>query len=206
MPDLVVRAERVWVDGAFRPAQVQVSGGVITAVLPFDAECADPVTLARRRGPPARSGRLARARQRAGPHRVGGVRVRDPGRGGGWRHDHRRHALNSIPPTTTVEALAAKRDATDGKLTVDVAFWGGAVPANLGSLEALHDAGVRGFKAFLAPRGSTSSSTSPSPPGAGARGDRLDRQRADRARGGPVAPAARRTGARTATSSPSRRR
>ena len=61
--------------------------------------------------------------------------------------------LNSIPPTTTVEALAAKRAATDGKLTVDVAFWGGAVPDNLGSLGPLHAAGVRGFKAFLTPSG-----------------------------------------------------
>ena len=61
--------------------------------------------------------------------------------------------LNSIPPTTTVEALAAKRAATDGKLSVDVAFWGGAVPDNLGSLGPLHAAGVRGFKAFLTPSG-----------------------------------------------------
>ena len=61
--------------------------------------------------------------------------------------------LNSIPPTTTVEALDIKRAATDGKLSVDVAFWGGAVPDNLGSLGPLHAAGVRGFKAFLTPSG-----------------------------------------------------
>ena len=61
--------------------------------------------------------------------------------------------LNSIPPTTTVEALDAKLAAADGKLTVDVAFWGGAVPENLGTLAALHAGGVRGFKAFLAPSG-----------------------------------------------------
>jgi allantoinase len=61
--------------------------------------------------------------------------------------------LNSIPPTTTVEALDAKLAAADGKLSVDVAFWGGAVPENLGALAGLHAAGVRGFKAFLVPSG-----------------------------------------------------
>lgn len=61
--------------------------------------------------------------------------------------------LNSIPPTTTPENLAVKRDAARGKAAIDVGFWGGAVPENLGSLRALHDAGVFGFKAFLAPSG-----------------------------------------------------
>jgi allantoinase len=61
--------------------------------------------------------------------------------------------LNSIPPTTTPAALAAKRDAARTQVAVDTGFWGGAVPENLGSLRALHDAGVFGFKAFLAPSG-----------------------------------------------------
>ena len=61
--------------------------------------------------------------------------------------------LNSIPPTTTVENLAVKRASAEGQSSVDVGFWGGAVPSNLGSLRALHDAGVFGFKAFLAPSG-----------------------------------------------------
>lgn len=61
--------------------------------------------------------------------------------------------LNSIPPTTTPAALAAKRDAARDQVAVDTGFWGGAVPGNLGSLRALHDAGVFGFKAFLAPSG-----------------------------------------------------
>src|SRR5437764_13914184 len=50
--------------------------------------------------------------------------------------------LNSIPPTTDVEALEAKIDAARGQLAVDVAFWGGAIPGNAGELRALHDAGV----------------------------------------------------------------
>src|ERR1700675_5033679 len=32
--------------------------------------------------------------------------------------------LNSIPPTTTVDAFHAKREAADGKCWVDVGFWG----------------------------------------------------------------------------------
>ncbi|MFC5503266.1 allantoinase AllB [Lysinimonas soli] len=61
--------------------------------------------------------------------------------------------LNSIPPTTTPENLAVKRAAASGAARVDVGFWGGAVPENLGRLRELHDAGVFGFKCFLAPSG-----------------------------------------------------
>lgn len=63
--------------------------------------------------------------------------------------------LNSIPPTTTVEALRIKQAAARGAVHVDVGFWGGAVPDNLGTgeLRALHDAGVFGFKCFLAHTG-----------------------------------------------------
>ena len=61
--------------------------------------------------------------------------------------------LNSIPPTVTVPALRAKQAAAAGQLTVDVAFWGGAVPGNAADLRPLHDAGVVGFKCFLLPSG-----------------------------------------------------
>ncbi|MBA2445708.1 MAG: allantoinase AllB [Nocardioidaceae bacterium] len=61
--------------------------------------------------------------------------------------------LNSIPPTIDVEALAVKRQATEGKRHIDVGFWGGAVPSSLGSLHRLHKAGVFGFKCFLADSG-----------------------------------------------------
>ncbi len=57
--------------------------------------------------------------------------------------------LNSLPPTTSVAALADKRAAAAGTCWVDVAFWGGAVPGNQASLRPLHDAGVIGFKCFL---------------------------------------------------------
>ncbi len=57
--------------------------------------------------------------------------------------------LNSIPPTIDVDALAVKRAAAQGQCYVDVGFWGGAVPSNLGRLRPLYDAGVFGFKCFL---------------------------------------------------------
>ena len=61
--------------------------------------------------------------------------------------------LNSIPATTTVAALEAKRKAGRGKCAVNVEFIGGVVPGNSGELEGLRDAGVRAFKCFLAPSG-----------------------------------------------------
>jgi allantoinase len=61
--------------------------------------------------------------------------------------------LNSVPPTVDVAALEAKRKAAEGNVHVDVGFWGGAVPGNLGELRGLHDAGVFGFKCFLVDSG-----------------------------------------------------
>ncbi|MBK1786785.1 allantoinase AllB [Prauserella cavernicola] len=57
--------------------------------------------------------------------------------------------LNSLPPTVDVAALEVKRAAARGRVHVDVAFWGGAVPGNAAELRPLHDAGVSGFKSFL---------------------------------------------------------
>jgi allantoinase len=61
--------------------------------------------------------------------------------------------LNSIPATTTVAALEAKRAAARNKCWVNVGFWGGVVPGNAGELRALHRAGAFGFKCFLVPSG-----------------------------------------------------
>jgi allantoinase len=57
--------------------------------------------------------------------------------------------LNSLPETTTVEALETKRAAAAGQCMVDWAAWGGAVADNQDDLEPLAAAGVRGFKCFL---------------------------------------------------------
>jgi hypothetical protein len=61
--------------------------------------------------------------------------------------------LNSIPSTTTVAALARKRERAATQARVDVGFWGGAVPGNAAEFEALHAAGVFGFKCFLVDSG-----------------------------------------------------
>ena len=61
--------------------------------------------------------------------------------------------LDSMPVTVDVSALRAKERAAAGQCHVDVGFWGGAVPGNLGSLAALTEAGVLGFKCFLVDSG-----------------------------------------------------
>jgi allantoinase len=61
--------------------------------------------------------------------------------------------LNSIPPTTSVEALHAKVAAMEGKCSVDVGLWGGAVPGNAEELRAMLAAGALGFKCFLVDSG-----------------------------------------------------
>jgi allantoinase len=61
--------------------------------------------------------------------------------------------LNAIPPTVDGAALEAKQRVAADQAYVDVGFFGGAVPSNLGRLRALHDAGVFGFKCFLLPSG-----------------------------------------------------
>jgi len=57
--------------------------------------------------------------------------------------------LNSVPPTTTLDALHLKAEAVAGRIRVHVGFWGGLVPGNTIELEKLRNAGVCGFKCFL---------------------------------------------------------
>ncbi|WP_259064203.1 allantoinase AllB [Microbacterium sp. AK031] len=61
--------------------------------------------------------------------------------------------LNSIPPTVSVAALDEKRAVAEGRVFIDVGFWGGVIPGNIAELVALHDEGVYGFKCFLLPSG-----------------------------------------------------
>ncbi len=146
-----ISARRAYVDGRFAPAAVRFEDGVITAVGPFD---------------PA-AGTVLPEDAMLLPGLVDShVHLNEPGRAD-WEGFATGTAaaaaggvttvvdmpLNSIPVTTSPEALAAKRMAARGKLAVDVAYWGGAVPGNLGALSRLAAAGVVGFKAFLAPSG-----------------------------------------------------
>ena len=147
--DLIVRARRIVLPDGERPAAVHTAGGRISAVTGFDDAPAGTVTLA--------------------DHEVllpglvdSHVHVNEPGRTEweGFASATRAAVaggittivdmpLNSIPPTTTVEGLRAKRAAAEGRVSSDVAFWGGAVPGNVDQLRPLHDAGVVGFKCFL---------------------------------------------------------
>lgn len=61
--------------------------------------------------------------------------------------------LNCLPPTTTAAHLRVKQQAAEGRVRVDVGFWGGALPDNTADLASLHEAGVFGFKSFLSPSG-----------------------------------------------------
>jgi allantoinase len=57
--------------------------------------------------------------------------------------------LNSVPVTTSADALGRKRDAALGRVHADCAFWGGLVPGNVAAVAGLLDAGACGVKAFL---------------------------------------------------------
>ncbi|WP_086837782.1 allantoinase AllB [Amycolatopsis kentuckyensis] len=149
--DLVVRAARAVTAEGEVPATIGVDGGRIVAVEPGGAsvsgdrvlDLGDDVVLL--------------------PGLVDThVHVNDPGRAEweGFETATRAAAaggvttivdmpLNSLPPTVDVAALEVKRKAAAGRVHVDVGFWGGAIPGNVGDLRGLHDAGVFGFKCFL---------------------------------------------------------
>ena len=149
--DLVVRARRAIVEGAERPVSVGVAGGRIATLTAYDEPPAGSRTVVLDDDEVLLPGLVD-------TH----VHVNEPGRTEWEGFDSATHAaasggvttivdmpLNSVPPTVTVEALEIKRDAARGQCFVDVGFWGGAVPAHLGDLAALHAAGVFGFKCFL---------------------------------------------------------
>ncbi|WP_345751965.1 allantoinase AllB [Microbacterium rhizophilus] len=150
-PPTSIAARRTYLDGAFAPATIRIGDGRIAAIAPFD-ESADLVL----------DDALVLLPGLVDSH----VHLNEPGRTA-WEGFETGTAaaaaggittvvempLNSVPVTTTPDALAVKRAAAAGRLAVDVAYWGGAVPENLGSLGVLLDAGVVGVKCFMAPSG-----------------------------------------------------
>jgi len=159
--DLVVRGQRVLTPDGIRPAAVAVRGGEIISVDHYD-DAASPASLAG----PAGVAELAADEVLLPGLTDSHVHVNEPGRTRweGFASATRAAAaggittiidmpLNSIPPTTDLAALHAKRESARGKIHVDVGFWGGAVPGNAGRLAALQDGGVFGFKCFLAGSG-----------------------------------------------------
>ncbi|QJU54036.1 allantoinase AllB [Herbiconiux sp. KACC 21604] len=153
--DLVVHAETVFVDGEWRAASIAVRDGVVAAIAEFDEEVPAHQVVTLPEGQVLVPGIVD-------TH----VHVNEPGRTEWEGFDTGTRAaaaggvttivdmpLNSIPPTTTVEALELKRSAAAPQARVDVGFWGGAIPSSLGGLEPLWNEGVFGFKCFLSPSG-----------------------------------------------------
>lgn len=153
-PDLLLRGRRVVTPEGMHPAAVHVSGGRIVSVGGFDAAAGDVRVV--------EVGDAVLMPGLVDTH----VHVNEPGRAEweGFATATRAAAaggvttlvempLNSVPATTATAALHAKREAADGRCSVDVGFWGGAVPGNAAELRPLWRAGVLGFKCFLAPSG-----------------------------------------------------
>jgi allantoinase len=151
---LILRSRRVVTGGEVRAAAVHVAGGVITAVTAWD-DVAPGVPLVDAGDDVLMPGLVD-------SH----VHVNEPGRTEweGFATATRAAArggvttlvdmpLNSIPPTTTVEAFHRKREAAAGQCWIDVGLWGGAVPGNAGEIGKLVDAGVHGFKCFMVDSG-----------------------------------------------------
>src|SRR5262247_1135649 len=128
---LVVRSERVVLPEGVRPASIQTEDGRIAAIREIDA--------------PAPGAREIDARQfvvlpgLVDTH----VHINDPGRAEWEGFETATRAalaggvttlvdmpLNSIPPTTDVKGLEAKRRAAETHCHVNVEFWGGIVPGN----------------------------------------------------------------------------
>lgn len=61
--------------------------------------------------------------------------------------------LNSIPATTSRENAERKQEALREQAFVDVVFWGGVIPGNVGALPGLARFGVPGCKCFTCPSG-----------------------------------------------------
>jgi len=151
--DLVLRGRRVLTPEGIRPAAIRVQFGRIVSVEPLDSP-APPESVD--------AGEAVVLPGLVDTH----VHINEPGRTDweGFETATRAAAaggvttviempLNSVPPTTSIEALHTKAESAAGRCRVHVGFWGGAVPGNRGQLEPLRRAGVFGFKCFLAPSG-----------------------------------------------------
>jgi len=57
--------------------------------------------------------------------------------------------LNCIPVTTSMQAVNAKKACLENNMWVDIGFHGGVIPNNHIELNAMIDAGINSFKAFM---------------------------------------------------------
>ena len=151
--DLVVRSSRAVLPAGVAPAAVAVRGGRIAVVAPYhaqldavrDEDLGDVALLpglvdvhvhAHEPGRPAGEGFAVTTAAAA----AGGVTtILDM-------------PVPSLPATVSVEVLQAQRAAATGNCAVDVGFWAAVVPGKSAEIGPLYDAGVIGFKCFLAGR------------------------------------------------------
>ena len=151
-PDLVIRGATTILPTGQRPADIAVTGGIITAIGSEVGEGAELIDAAG----------LVVLPGVVDAH----VHFNEPGRGDweGWEAGTRGAAaggvttvlempLNAHPPTTTAAAFDEKVAVASQKALVDVGLWGGLVPDNLDNLQILHQRGVVGFKAFMSHSG-----------------------------------------------------
>jgi len=149
IPPVILRSRSVVTPEGIRPASIHVVDGLIERIGDFDDGGED-------------FGELTLMPGVVDSH----VHVNEPGRTEWEGFETATHAaaaggvttivdmpLNSIPPTTSVDAFEAKVHALQGKCRVDVALWGGAVPGNADQLKPMLEAGARGFKCFLVDSG-----------------------------------------------------
>ena len=161
--------------GARRAARLRPRPGAVS-----DVDLLDPRRRARRRGgrrahrrgrararrPGARGDRRARAAraarrgrrprppQRARARRLGGLRHRHRGAGGGRDDLRDRHAAQRGAADDRRRRLRRQgRRRRTGVARVDVALWGGLVPGDRDRLDELAARGVVGFKAFMSASG-----------------------------------------------------
>lgn len=156
----VLQSRRVVTPEGLRPARIVVDGGRIVGV--------DPIPPPDEPSPvPERGPRVEDVGDRlvlpglVDTH----VHVNEPGRTEweGFATATRAAALGGVTtlvdmplnsePTTTTAAVARKRAAAEAAARVDVAAWGGLVPASVDRVDELAAAGVLGFKAFLVDSG-----------------------------------------------------
>jgi allantoinase len=152
--DLVVRSSRVVLPEGVVPAAIFVSGGTIAMIARSNAPVLADLEI--------EAGDAVAMAGLVDPH----VHVNDPGRADWEGFETAGLAaaaggtttivdmpLNSLPVTTTVDALRAKVRAATGTCRVDFGHWGGIVPGNGDDRRALVDEGALGLKAFLVPSG-----------------------------------------------------
>ncbi len=151
-PDLVIRGGTAILPTGQRPADIAITGGIISAIggEVRDAEAVIDATD------------LVVLPGVVDAH----VHFNEPGRADweGWEAGTRGAAaggvttvlempLNAHPPTTTPAAFDEKLAIASQKALVDFGLWGGLVPDNLDNLQILHQRGVIGFKAFMSDSG-----------------------------------------------------